>query len=83
LKNQDGGASLRLTYRSANGEEGYPGTVDVAVTYSVSDDNVFIVETDAETDLGREKNQLDLPASDCDPCVPSSQFRTIWAPPRG
>ena len=50
LKNQDGGASLRLTYRSANGEEGYPGTVDVAVTYSVSDDNVFIVETDAETD---------------------------------
>jgi aldose 1-epimerase len=43
-------ASLRLTYRSTNGEEGYPGTVDLTVTYSISDDNVFFVETEAVTD---------------------------------
>ncbi len=42
--------SLRLSYRSPEGEEGYPGTVDVSVTYSLTDDNAFVVETGAETD---------------------------------
>jgi aldose 1-epimerase len=41
---------LRLTYRSPDGEEGYPGTVDVTVTYTVTDDNVFLVDTEAVTD---------------------------------
>lgn len=46
----DGALSLRLTYRSPDGEEGYPGTVDVTVTYTVTDDNVFLIETEAVTD---------------------------------
>jgi aldose 1-epimerase len=50
MENPDGAPSLRLVYRSPDGEEGYPGTVDVAVTYTVTDDNVFLVDTEAVTD---------------------------------
>jgi aldose 1-epimerase len=46
----DGAPSVRLTYRSPDGEEGYPGNVEVAVTYSVTDDNVFLIETEAAAD---------------------------------
>lgn len=46
----EGGASLRLSYRSQDGEEGYPGTVDVTVTYTITSDNVFSIETEAVTD---------------------------------
>jgi len=46
----DGAPSLRLTYRSPDGEEGYPGNVDIAVTYTVTDDNEFLVETEATSD---------------------------------
>lgn len=46
----DGAASLRLAYRSPDGEEGYPGKVDVAVTYTVTADNAFMMETEATTD---------------------------------
>jgi aldose 1-epimerase len=45
-----GGSSLRLSYRSRDGEEGYPGTVDVTVTYTVTGDNVFTIDTEAVTD---------------------------------
>ena len=38
------GASLRLTYRSEDGEEGYPGSIAVSVTYSLTDDNAVKVE---------------------------------------
>jgi aldose 1-epimerase len=46
----DGEPSLRLTYRSCDGEEGYPGNVDVTVTYTVTHSNSLLVETDAVTD---------------------------------
>lgn len=46
----DRAPSLRLMYRSADGEEGYPGNLDVAVTYTVTDDNVFLIETEAVAD---------------------------------
>jgi aldose 1-epimerase len=46
----NGGGSLRLTYRSYDGEEGYPGTVDATVTYTVTGDNTFLIETTAATD---------------------------------
>lgn len=45
-----GAPSLRLTHRSPEGDEGYPGTVDVAVTYTVTHDNAFLIETEATTD---------------------------------
>lgn len=46
----DGAPSLRLTYLSPDGEEGYPGNVEAAVTYTVTDDNVFLIETEAASD---------------------------------
>jgi aldose 1-epimerase len=50
VKNANGARAVRLTYRSLDGEEGYPGEVNVAVTYTVTDDNVFLVEVEASAD---------------------------------
>lgn len=47
----DGADSLRLTYRSPAGEEGYPGTVDVAVTYTFTADHQLLMETEATADV--------------------------------
>ena len=41
---------MRLSYHSPDGEEGYPGNVHVAVTYTVTDRNVFLIETEAVSD---------------------------------
>lgn len=45
-----GAESVRLTYRSPDGEEGYPGTVDIAVTYTLTQSNKLVIEYDAVTD---------------------------------
>ena len=50
MESNAGSSSLRLSYRSFDGEEGYPGTVDVAVTYRITDDSRFVIETEATTD---------------------------------
>jgi aldose 1-epimerase len=50
LSRPDGAASLRLTYLSPDGEEGYPGNVDIAVTYTLTAANEFIIETEAKSD---------------------------------
>ena len=42
--------SLRLDYLSAAGEEGYPGTLDVHVQYSLNDENELSIEYRARTD---------------------------------
>jgi len=46
----DGAPSLRLVRRSPDGEEGYPGNLDVSVTYTVAGDNSFLIETEAVAD---------------------------------
>ena len=46
----DGAASLQLTYRSPDGEEGYPGNIDIAVTYTLTATNALLVETEARAD---------------------------------
>jgi len=46
----DGAPSLRLSRLSPDGEEGYPGNVTVAVTYTITADNTFLIETAAHTD---------------------------------
>jgi aldose 1-epimerase len=44
------GARLVLRYTSADGEEGYPGTLRATVTYTLTDRNELVVEYEATTD---------------------------------
>jgi aldose 1-epimerase len=46
----DGAPSLRLIYCSPEGEEGYPGSVNVSIIYTVTNDNTFLIETEAVAD---------------------------------
>ncbi len=47
---EDGAPSLRLSYDSPDGEEGYPGNVRVTVTYTVTHQNEFLIEAEAGSD---------------------------------
>ncbi len=42
--------SVSLHYRSADGEENYPGTLDVYVTYNLTRDNALQITYEAKTD---------------------------------
>ena len=44
------GPALRLTYRSEDGEEGYPGNLDVTVTYLWTDASALHLDYEAVTD---------------------------------
>ncbi len=45
-----GGAGVRLRYRSPDGEEGYPGTLDVTVDYRLTDCDALILDYRAVCD---------------------------------
>jgi aldose 1-epimerase len=47
---QDTPQSARLTHRSPDGDEGFPGNLDVAVSYALSDADEFRIEYEAVTD---------------------------------
>jgi aldose 1-epimerase len=46
----DGAPSLRLSYYSPDAEEGYPGNIDIAATYTITHNNTFLIETEAISD---------------------------------
>ncbi len=50
LKEKSGSRSIVLNYLSEDGEEGYPGNLDVEVHYELSDDNELIIKYFATTD---------------------------------
>src|SRR3954470_1734866 len=47
---RDGNSSVTLTYVSPDGEEGYPGTLRVALTYTLTARNELTLDFDATTD---------------------------------
>ena len=50
MRDDGDGQGAMLRYVSPEGEEGYPGTLDVTVTYKVTDANEFIIRYHATTD---------------------------------
>jgi len=50
------GPALRLRYRSPDGEEGYPGNIEVTAVYSVTADNALRVDYTATTDRATPVN---------------------------
>jgi aldose 1-epimerase len=47
---------LTLTYRSVDGEQGYPGNLDVTVRYELTDDNELVMNCSAVTDRATPVN---------------------------
>jgi aldose 1-epimerase len=47
---QEAGPSVKLTYHSRDGEEGYPGNLSVSVTFAVTDKDELKIDYEATTD---------------------------------
>lgn len=50
ITSRDGNECLELTYRSKDGEENYPGNLDVKVTYTLTEDNALYIDYFAVSD---------------------------------
>lgn len=46
----DDGEGVRLTYHSPDGEEGYPGNLEVIATYELQEDNTLVLTMEGEVD---------------------------------
>lgn len=54
--NTTAGPALQLSYLSKDGEEGYPGNVNVSVTYTLTQDNGLRIDYEASTDKATPVN---------------------------
>lgn len=50
------GRELHLSYRSADGDQGYPGNLEVSAVYTLTDDNELVVRFRAVTDQATPVN---------------------------
>jgi len=48
--------AIRFHYLSEDGEEGYPGNLDVTITYTLTDDNALVIDYEARTDKATPVN---------------------------
>ena len=47
---------VRFTYRSPDGDEGYPGNLEASVTYSLTEENALVIDYQATTDRATPVN---------------------------
>lgn len=50
LENKAGQVSVRFTYLSKDGEEAYPGNLNITVIYTLTDENELVIDYSASTD---------------------------------